>query len=321
MRYFLSAVFILGFILPLHAQQSVNYRGLRYPSGTQEEIIRWQEGTRSVLFALMQMSDLVNATEPIPFEEEMLSFEKKEGYLLKELQLKSTGTRTFKVMLAVPTGLTGPAPAVVAIHGHGGKRRTPFESKMPEYKEFGSALAKEGFVVISTDVGQHEVYEPGRTLMGERLWDVMRCVDYLVSMKEVDPDHIGCAGLSLGGEMTMWLGGMDTRLKATMSAGFLTTMDSMEQNHCMCWKFPGLRELVEYTDIYALTAPRALQCQNGLQEGDTQFPVPRARKALKEIEPAYADFKVPERLEHVAHEGGHEIALTPLLTFMKKYLQ
>ena len=75
----------------------------------------------------------------------------------------------------------------------------------------------------------------------------------------------------------MWLGALDTRLAATVSSGFLTTMDQMEQNHCMCWKFEGLRALVDYADIYSLTAPRALQCQNGLREGPTDFWVPIAR--------------------------------------------
>ncbi len=43
-----------------------------------------------------------------------------------------------------------------------------------------------------------EVYEDGRLLMGERLWDLMRCVDYLRSLPTVDSKRIGCAGLSLG---------------------------------------------------------------------------------------------------------------------------
>lgn len=41
------------------------------------------------------------------------------------------------------------------------------------YKGFAAALAESGFVTIAVDVGQHEVYEQGRTLMGERLWDLM----------------------------------------------------------------------------------------------------------------------------------------------------
>ena len=74
------------------------------------------------------------------------------------------------------------------------------------------------------DVGQHEVCEEGRLLMGERLWDCRRAVDWFTSHPRVDAARIGCAGLSLGGEMAMWLGAMDLRIAAEVSAGFLTTM-------------------------------------------------------------------------------------------------
>jgi hypothetical protein len=88
----------------------------------------------------------------------------------------------------------------------------------------------------------------------------------------------------------------------------------------MCWKFPGLRELVDYADIYCLTAPRALQCQNGMKEGRTQFYVPIAREAMKEIEVIYRDFGKPENVELDVHEGGHEIDLPALVSFFEKHL-
>jgi hypothetical protein len=124
---------------------------------------------------------------------------------------------------------------------------------------------------------------------------------------------MGCAGLSLGGEMAMWLGALDVRMARVVSSGFLTTMDQMEVNHCMCWKFPGLRELVGYTDIYSLTAPRRLQCQNGLREGCRDFWVPLAKHAMGEIQEIYTDLGKPGHAALVVHPGGHEIALPALL--------
>ena len=156
--------------------------------------------------------------------------------------------------------------------------------------------------------------------MGERLWDVMRCVDYLVSLPEVDSSRIGCAGLSLGGEMAMWLGAMDERIAATVSSGFLTFMDQMEQNHCMCWKFEGLREVADYPDLYSLIAPRPLLCQNGLQEDPTQFYVPLARRAMEEVKVIYGDFGRPDLATLDVHEGGHEINLPALLGFLGEHL-
>jgi hypothetical protein len=120
--------------------------------------------------------------------------------------------------------------------------------------------------------------------------------------------------------MVMWLAATDERVQATVSAGFLTKMDQMEQNHCMCWKFAGLRELVDFADIYSLTAPRALLCQNGLKEPPSQFPVSIAREAMQEIELIYQDFGQLENVVLVAHEGGHVFDVPSLLAFFEKHL-
>jgi hypothetical protein len=194
-----------------------------------------------------------------------------------------------------------------------------YEKDSP-YKAFADELARRNYVTIAPVVSQHEVYEEGRTLMGERLWDAMRCVDFLGSCFSVDSTRIGCAGLSLGGEMAMWLGAMDLRIKATVSSGFLTKMDQMEQGHCMCWKFPGLRELVDFADIYSLIAPRHLMCQNGLKEPPADFTVELAKAALKEIEVIYYNYSHPENLILIAHPEAHVVDVQSLTLFFKKQL-
>jgi hypothetical protein len=295
-----------------------NLRSMRYTSRAKDRAIAWKKDLRAKLADLLKIDDLLSSKTPIPFNPKTVSSEKRAKYVFHEMEINSTKTRRIKIVLTLPTNLKGPQPAVLAIAGHGGNRHKCYESA--RYGRFAHLLAEKGYVTISTSVSRHKVYEKGRTLMGERLWDLMRCVDFLTSLKEVDSRRIGCAGLSLGGEMTMWLGAMDQRLTATVSAGFLTRMDQMEKNHCMCWKFPGLRQLVDFSDIYSMTAPRALLCQNGLKEPPSQFPVSIARQALKEIGLIYTDFKRPENLGLVAHKGGHEIDAPSLLAFFDKHL-
>ena len=246
-----------------------------------------------------------------------ISTENKGDYLLKEIEFNSTPTRKIRVYVTCPLLTNGPWPAVVCMHGHSGKPLSVYDPDSP-YKAFAAELAKRNYVTIAPVVSQHEVYEQGRTLMGERLWDAMRCVDFLASCLSVDSTRIGCAGLSLGGEMAMWLGAMDQRIKATVSAGFLTRMDQMEQGHCMCWKFPGLRELVDYADIYSLIAPRQLMCQNGLKEPPTDFTVELARAALKEIQVIYLNYGQLENVTLVAHPEGHVVDVQSLLIFFKQ---
>lgn len=295
-------------------------RSFAYRPGTPEAARTWQNGLRSKLFDLLHVTDLVETRTELPLHPELGEPEARAGYVLRTVRLSSTPGRTFSACLALPEDAKPPYPAVVCIHGHGGNRMTPFDPERKEYKNFGGVLVRKGFAVISTDVGQHEVYESGRTLMGERLWDLMRCVDFLASIPEVDRTRIGCAGLSLGGEMAMWLGAMDTRIAATASCGFLTVMDQMEQNHCMCWKFDGLRELADFADVYSLIAPRALQCQNGRQEPETQFFVPIAQEAMRDLLRIYTDLGVPDNAVLHLHNGGHEIDRDALTSFLERHL-
>ena len=306
---------------PAYSDPAPALRALRYVPGSVQAAEAWQRDLREKLFGLLQLDDLVASPGSIPFAEQIVDEKAGDGYRLQTIEIQSTPARRLRAVLALPDApAQGGHPAVVAIHGHGGTMNTPFDLEQDIYKNFGIALARAGFVVISTNVGQHDVYEPGRTLMGERLWDLIRCVDYLAARTDVNSQRIGCAGLSLGGEMAMWLAAMDTRIRATVSAGFLTVMDQMEQNHCMCWKFDGLRELVDFADLYAMAAPRALQCQNGRLEPETQFTVALAEKALAEIRPAYSDLGAREKLELHLHDGGHEIALDAMLKFLTQSL-
>ena len=308
-------------------------RTMKYTRRSAEDARAWQAAVRRRLSALLKIDDLLQSRDTIPLEPKRLSSSGKDGYNVEEIEINSTPNRRIRIIITTPASHDEPCPAVVCIGGHGSTLYSPYDettvSRDParmksdrfHYRGFGTTLAKRGVVTISTTVSQHEVYEDGRLLMGERLWDLMRCVDYLESLPAVDKSRIGCAGLSLGGEMAMWLGAMDERMAATVSAGFLTTMDHMEQDHCMCWKFDGLRELVDYADIYALTAPRPLQCQNGLLEPPSQFYVPLARQAMQEVRPIYGDM---DRLENVTldvHEGGHVIDLPGLLYFVDKHLR
>jgi hypothetical protein len=292
-------------------------RAMKYTPRSRQKAVAWQKELRRRFYGLLKLDDLVKAK--IPLNPKVLLSEDRPGYIHQEIEINSTPGRRIKAIVTLPRSGTPPYPAVVCIHGHGGSRAVVYD-KSNVYKGFAAALAESGCVTIATDVGQHEVYETGRTLMGERLGDVRRCVDYLESMPEVDKTAIGCAGLSLGGEMAMWLAAMDERVAACVSSGFLTVMDQMEHDHCMCWKFEGLRELVDFADIYSLIAPRPLQCQNGLAEPPTMFVVPLARQALKEIRLIYSDLGKPDDVSLAVHRGEHEVDLPSLLEFFRTSL-
>lgn len=294
------------------AHNEDNWRRLKLPpQSTPEGLESWQNTLRGELAGVLKLGDLP-ASKPSAVS---LSKSRKNGFTVEEVVLQGgrrEGVRLLKA--AVEANATTPLPAVICIPGHGGAPEDLFK---PEgiYKNMAGELAKSGYVVLAASVGYHEPKGPSGTLMGGRISDLMTVVDYAAGLAGVDPARIGCAGLSLGGEMAMWLGAMDTRVRAVLSAGFLTSMNQMERNHCMCWEVPGLRELADFPDIYALVAPRPLMCQIGLKEPLDQFNPTTARHAFDTVRSAYAIMSVPGMAELDLHGGAHEIDLDGLLRF------
>lgn len=295
-------------------------RKMKYTEQSAVAAAAWQREVRNRLLRLLKLEDLLETRHQIAFNTEEINSVTQNGYVSKEVEFNSTRERRILALITLPSKLREAQPAVVCIHGHSDNRKSVYV-KDSIYKGFASELAAKNYVTIAVNVGQHKVQENDRTLMGERLWDLMRCVDYLLTLPEADSSRIGCAGLSLGGEMAMWLGATDERILATASSGFLTRMDQMENNHCMCWKFDGLRDLVDFSDIYSLIAPRALLCQNGSEEPSIGFPPAIAREALADIQKTYLNFGKPGNVSLEVHNGAHEVELQSLLDFLEKHLK
>ncbi|UCD30366.1 MAG: alpha/beta fold hydrolase [Planctomycetota bacterium] len=144
-------------------------------------------------------------------------------------------TRVF-AYYAKPLKVSGKAPAMVLVHGGGGKA----------FKEWTELWAKRGYAAIAMDLA-------GRDPDGNRLPDggpdqtvkekfndvsrglreawpyhavanVIRAHSLLRSFPEVDPDRIGITGISWGGYLTCIVAGLDDRFKAAVpvyACGFL----------------------------------------------------------------------------------------------------
>jgi hypothetical protein len=290
----------------------------------------WQEAARSTLFTLLKMDDQVAANRhdgqgrsPVALHASVLETVPQEAFTRHLVEIDARPDRRIKVVLTVPLKTEpGKTPAVVCIHGHGGNRDVVYD-RTNIYGGFATVLAERGYVTLSANVGQHDVQDKERrTLMGERLWDLIRVADLAASRPEVDASRIGCGGLSLGGEMAMWLGAMDTRIRATVSSGFLTKMENLRVGHCMCWDFPGLQERYEFADIYSLISPRDLQCQNGAKERlPGGFPVNLAEEAMAEIKLACAAAGREAAAELAIHPQGHVFDVTAGVRFLDEALR
>ena len=229
-----------------------------------------------------------------PLNAKVVGTTQMDGFRIEKVLYESQPGFYVTALFYVPTPVTNAKlPAIVMAPGHGAS------GKAGDFA-MASLFARNGFAVLSYDpIGQGERLQypdpakatemqrgdpyPGAssatratgehgeaglqpTLIGDAVaryfaWDGVRAVDYLVSRPEVDAQKIGAFGCSGGGAMTALLSAADKRVKATATACYLTSFDTLlpsigaqdaEQS------VPGFIESgFDFPDWIEVAAPRA----------------------------------------------------------------
>lgn len=145
----------------------------------------------------------------------------------------------------------------------------------------------------------------GRTLVGERVYDVDRGIDYLASRGDVDMKRLGVMGNSGGGTVSLFAAATLPRIAYAMPGGYFCTFaDSiMKIHHCVDNYLPGLLQYAEMADVMGLFAPKPVVLVAGKQ--DTIFPIAATRKAFRQLKRIYAAAGAEDRCHLVEGDGGH----------------
>ena len=82
----------------------------------------------------------------------------------------------------------------------------------------------------------------GQTMIGWRVYDVMRTIDLIATRPEFDAARIGCVGISGGGTCTLFSAAVEPRIRAAFVSGYLNTFrDSVGSlSHCIDNYVPGI---------------------------------------------------------------------------------
>jgi dienelactone hydrolase len=145
----------------------------------------------------------------------------------------------------------------------------------------------------------------GETMIGWRVWDVMRTVDWIETRNELDPKRIGVMGISGGGTITVFSAALDERIQAAFSSGYLNTFrDSIFSiAHCIDNYVPGILEWAEMYDIAGLIAPRPFFAESGTR--DNIFPIEASKDSFSRVKRIYEVFRAGDRFDHEFFEGEH----------------
>lgn len=323
----------------------------------------WKRTARQKVF------DCMLPAPPPPAEgitARVLYEEQRDGYKARKLELRLSRYYTVPAYVLIPDG-KGPFPAVNALHDHGahlfiGKEKMirplacedstvirDAEQWLAGYEGqfFGDYLAKNGFVVLSTDAplwgerGQQEgalrerydmiagnMMMYGIDLSAYMTYDDIAATEFLASMPEVDPQRIGCTGWSMGAYRAWMLAALSDRIRAAVPICWMVTTDEQmsfkykrTENGGFANCFPGLRRWLDYPHVASLACPAAMLFINGAQ--DKLFPVAGVEKAFRIMHDVWDSQHVGDRLVTELWDMPHSCpreAQRRALEFFRKHL-
>lgn len=168
-----------------------------------------------------------DAPSPAPFDLQVTEETEQDGVPRQTISLASRNGERVTAYLYVPKNIKPGErrAAIVALQPTGKEGKAIVAGFGKANRGYGLELAQRGYVVICPDYVSfgdqlnHDFakddYVSG-TMKG--IVDHMRCVDYLQSRDDVDPEQIGVIGHSLGGHNSLFVAAFDPRIKAVVSS-------------------------------------------------------------------------------------------------------
>jgi dienelactone hydrolase len=319
---------------------------LAFGPEAEQDPAAWQRRLRARLCRHLRIQPAPGAEPAV----EELEREPADGYTRRRIHLEAHDGVALPCYVLVPDGLEGRGPACIALHGHGPGKIIPVGIARNDHdrdliageRDYAVQAVRRGMIAIAPDMrgfgelmleedrdaeGRNGCYtlaarlvHSGGTLLGQRVLDVMRCVDYLRARPDVDPDRIVATGNSGGGTATLFASAVDTRIAAAAPSCHLCTFRAsiLSIHHCICNFVPGLLETAEMADVGGLIAPRPLLVIAG--EEDPIFPIAGVREAFAALRPIYRAFEAEDRLELFVGPGGHRYYADRVWDFFEQQL-
>ena len=297
---------------------------------------KWQKGLRKELWQALGLDIIERNCKGFKPSARQLESEDLGSYTRERWEIRTEPDVLLPMVILRPKGLTGPVPLMITPHGHY-KNTEVYTGVYTDEKEkdwiestecdFAVQAVEHGFIAIApttrgfgktrtkNDIEHDRAYScadlmlrdalVGRTPVGDRVWDMMRILDWAVENLSVDRKNLIICGNSGGGTVSLYTGALDTRFTMSVPAdylcGFVESIGLIW--HCSCNYVPGIMRFCEMGEIGALTAPRPVCFINGAQ--DDIFPIEGTRRVYKTIEKVYQAAGVPDNCMLYAGQGGH----------------
>lgn len=288
----------------------------------------WQEVARAKLGELLGLPFKRCEDDQFRIESETVCDEYTEYKLAYHTEELFEIVANLRIPKDAPEGI----PVVICLQGHSKGMHISLGQVIYEGDEnsikggdrdFAIQIVKKGYAALALEqrgFGQcggtengPACYQPamsaimlGRTLVGERVWDISRSIDMLEKhFPQLDTQRVAVMGNSGGGTATIYAAAMDTRIAAAMPSCAMCgyTASIGVQHHCACNYIPGIMKHFDMGDLAGLIAPRPLVVVNGQEDGI--FPIESAKEQVAIAKKYYALAGAEDLCRHVIGEAGH----------------
>lgn len=201
-------------------------------------------------------------------------------------------SREYQHDVAVQCAANGYATLAIELLGSGARSSPQLRKQFPggfSCRTFGNSLT------LFSD-----------TLMGYRIFDVIRAIDYMQSRQDVQKDKIVTMGVSAGAAVSLFSAAIDQRVKCAVVSCYFDDLKAslMSNPHCSCHYIPGFAKNLRMADIGGLIAPRMLILE--ASKGDVGFPMKDVVFEFEETHKIFQALKASKNALLFKIEGNHE---------------
>ena len=148
----------------------------------------------------------------------------------------------------------------------------------------------------------------GTTWPGVFFAEDQKALDILCAREDVDENRIGCGGLSGGGMRTVFMGGLDPRIKCAVCVGFMTTWKDFLLNksftHTWMTYVPLLPHELDFPEILGLRTPLPTLVQNDAD--DFLYTLPEMKRADTILQEVYKKAGAGDSYKCSFYPGPHK---------------
>lgn len=298
--------------------------------GEEKPFDEWKAQLKAKLTELIGLPIIAeNTTDEVNFNIEQE--EQKDGYKQIRFTFDSEKNVTIPCYILIPDNLTGKAPLAITLQGHNtgmynsvGIIKTPRDEEGQPRKSLAVQAVKRGYVAVameqrgmgelqSSKAGGRNCYDIfttqlllGRTLIGERVWDVMHLIDLLLERFNcIDGNKIVITGNSGGGTTSFYAACIDERIKISApSCAFCPYRESiLFHPHCGCNYIPQAYRFFDMQDLSALIAPRQLIIVSGKE--DSIFLIEGVLRGYETVKKIFEKAGAPENCRQITTPMPH----------------